>query len=274
METRICSVPDCNTRIYAKGLCSKHYNRKRLRGTTDDPPKKGWGPCKVEGCDRPSIARHMCTLHYGRWKRSGRPGPAELIYSPRAAECSIGGCGEEVYAKGWCWRHYENNRRRGNPLTDGPGRKWRLGESKWEGKTCAADGCDRPAKTSGYCTMHYDRLKRLGEVGPAAPLRAPKGQMDYIDVHGYRVVSHPDTGQAILMHRLVMEQVLGRSLRENENVHHRNGDRLDNRPQNLELWVKSQPCGQRVTDLVAWAKEIIDTYGAEAEREKRRRKTL
>ena len=69
--------------------------------------------------------------------------------------------------------------------------------------------------------------------------------------------------QWVKQHRLVMEQALGRPLRDGENVHHLNGQRADNRLENLELWYDKQPKGQRVHDKREWAQWFLLEYEAD-----------
>lgn len=59
----------------------------------------------------------------------------------------------------------------------------------------------------------------------------------------------------------MMERELGRYLDPDETVHHINGVKDDNRPGNLELWLRPQPSGIRVEDAVAWAREILLATG-------------
>lgn len=79
-----------------------------------------------------------------------------------------------------------------------------------------------------------------------------------VNTHGYILQHSPDHPAAnrsgyVLEHRLVMEQTLGRILDKDEQVHHKNGDRSDNRPENLELWASGNPGnhrGARISDLM------------------------
>jgi hypothetical protein len=89
------------------------------------------------------------------------------------------------------------------------------------------------------------------------------------DCNGYVLIwapNHPNSNAGrrkayVAEHRMVMADHLGRPLRKDETVHHKNGNREDNRLENLELWSTNHPSGQRVNDIVKWAKCFLESYG-------------
>jgi len=166
--------------------------------------------------------------------------------------CSVEGCERPESARGWCKAHHNRWLRHGDVRAHIPV------QGKWsrnpDGK-CSVAGCGGKQRARGWCTFHYGRWQKYGDVRADVPRKKGTG---YINKAGYRLIWHD--GKQLMEHRVVMERILGRALLPDENVHHMNGIRLDNRPENLELWASSQPPGQRVVDLVAWAREIIDRY--------------
>lgn len=67
-----CSVENCFDAVRAKGLCSKHYERKRVHGNTcTDLRATGRKFCAVINCLNLSIANELCTVHYARKFRHG-----------------------------------------------------------------------------------------------------------------------------------------------------------------------------------------------------------
>ena len=159
-------------------------------------------------------------------------------YSTRTAvhsECVAESCTAEAWGKALCKDHYQET---------------------LSGELCSFQECEYPTKAKGYCHSHYAQNHR-GE-----PLRAVNRYSP-----GKRITNKAGSvlfsfrGKVMLEHRFVMEQILGRPLKDKENVHHKNGIRDDNRPENLELWTVQQPPGQRVEDRLSDAVRVISEYG-------------
>jgi len=248
MTPAVCSIEDCGLPVLASGWCTAHYQRWSRHG---DPLAGGARrrttlplvPCSYEGCER--MARRgntICKIHQHReWQQA-------------QGACSVEGCPRRAGARGLCGTHYQ---------------RWRAGDEGWQepipermkrGEACLVEGCPQPVYARGYCAMHHQRWHRNGDPGPVGKLKADRGAGSVDPKSGYRYLTV--NGRRIAEHRYVLEQLLGRPLEPWETPHHRNGQRADNRPENLELWVKPQPAGQRLEDLITF---IVEHYPGELE---------
>lgn len=150
-------------------------------------------------------------------------------------------------------------------------------------KICITCGCEHYRKTSMECkycprkraqnayilkkNKNKEKKQQVKNIELKKPRPKNKSGEGNIDAQGYKTISkrgHPnqmDDKGRIREHIFVMSEFLGRPLMKGESVHHKNGVRDDNRIENLELWNKGQPAGQRVEDKIKYYIEFLSSYG-------------
>lgn len=102
----------------------------------------------------------------------------------------------------------------------------------WSGqmkeKLCGVLGCERRHHAKDLCKSHHERLRRASALGDT-PIKCQA--MGWIQ-DGYRYTCVG--GHRMREHRWVWERAYG-SIPNGAVIHHKNGDRLDNSLDNLEL---------------------------------------
>lgn len=138
--------------------------------------------------------------------------------------CTVDGCERPVKARGWCKMHYTRWHVHGDPLVA-------LRSHAPRGPACSVAECERRVEARGWCNLHYQRWLKHGD-----PLYT-KCPGRRIDVKGYVLIWQPDYPLAtkigyVAEHRMVAWDA-GILIDPADDVHHRNDDKTDNRPENL-----------------------------------------
>lgn len=113
----------------------------------------------------------------------------------------------------FCKKNFESTKKK----------KYRKGYDIWETEYCSKSCAGKDVKKHHYVYKDGKKIRKYGA-------RKIKSK---IMSNGYLYLYTKDGWRS--KHRLVMERYLGRKLIKGEIIHHRNGDKLDNRIKNLQL---------------------------------------
>lgn len=161
-------------------------------------------------------------------------------------KCSIKNCKRQSIAKKLCSLHYQRYKyckrplseiNQINPLID-----------SWKGETCFVSNCNRKILAKGFCSLHYQRNLAYGSPIIIKTRERGTGR---IDEYGYHV-SHLKDQNPRRTHRIIMEKYIGRPLLQSEKVHHLNGNKLDNRIENLRMLSHKEHIAIHCRKLICW----------------------
>ena len=225
--------------------------------------------CGREFASRPSENRKYCGSEcYRNYEAAhGRPRTAER----QEFKCAT--CGKPFYRAAGELRAYRKLFGK-DPMYCSRPCSWKakvLPDERWQ-VNCVQCGKPMPVQRRPGGTIN--RQRKLCSTACRSLFRSERAptafREDSYSTHikrgGYVWLSLPawasPTGKKaqMLEHRYIMEKALGRKLRPEETVHHKNAQRSDNRLENLELFTSRHGPGARVRDQVEWAIGLLTDY--------------
>lgn len=138
-------------------------------------------------------------------------------------------------------------------------------------RRCITDGCDTPVRCKGLCEKHYRIARKVEPTNPCACGCGGRALRNFINGHNTRLLpsdeqarrgtysgeSRRGTGTGYVKlhqrhaHRVVAEVVIGRKLLPGEVVHHIDGDKSNNAPENLEVLTQAEHTRRHHAEMLA-----------------------
>lgn len=124
-----------------------------------------------------------------------------------------------------------------------------MGGRKWKDWEIEFLKDNYPIEGSKFCSEILKRdYQAVQKQAQKLNIKRHDGRKLYISHQGY-LVFEPVRGHKIQVHRLLMEEILGRPLTADEIVHHKDNNKLNNNPSNLEIMTRAEHINIHRDDL-------------------------